>query len=283
MKLVGHLTTTACSGSFINSPLGLMFDPIELAEVLLAARRPGQRLESMPESGAPSTIPEAYSVQDCLVHLLSKEFGPTVGYKVGCTNQGAREMLNVESPFYGHCFTEEIHRSPATIRGDTLHMIGVEPEIAIRIGDDIPTAQLWTAKRVVNFVGEIMPAIEIVESRFSGWPRMGIHAAISDNGVHRKLILGESILDWQETLISGAKVELSADQEIVRTGNAHNVDGGPFGVLAWLANEFNNRGLQLKSGDVVTTGVMTDIYDAYPSQRLVAEYKNLGTVELNIS
>ena len=260
-----------------------MFDPTELAGVLLAARYPGRRLAMMPTSGAPSTIAEAYSIQDCLVRRLTKEFGSILGYKVGCTNQSAREMLNVESPFYGHCLAKEIYSSPATVKGDALHMIGVEPEIAIQVGKDMLKEKPWIAEQVIDFVDKVMPAIEIVESRFSSWPRMGILAAISDNGVHRKLILGESISDWRENWISNAEVELHADGKIVRVGGSGNVDGGPLGVVAWLATELNKRGRQLKSGDVVTTGVMTDIYDARSGQSLIATYKGLGTIELNIS
>ena len=109
---------------------------------------------------------------------------------------------------------------------------------------------------------------------------MGILAAIADNGVHSKLILGESVSNWTQELINHSEVSLTADGNIVREGNARNVDGGPFGVLAWLANHLNQRGHQLRSGDVVTTGVMTDIFDADVGQKLVANYGPLGTIEI---
>ena len=260
--------------------MNTMFDPTPAAELLLAARHPGEQLSAIPPSVAPSIPVEAYAVQDLLVHRLVQDLGPVIGYKIGCTNQSAREMLGIDSPFAGCCFAKEVHSSPVILRGDELHMIGIEPEIAIRVAADLPSGQPWTPDRVADVADSIMPSIEIVESRFSTWPRMGSLAAIADNGVHRKLILGESVSNWTKESIEETEVSLTADGNIVRKGNARNVDGGPFGVLAWLANHLNQQGHQLRSGDVVTTGVMTDIFDADVGQRLVANYGPLGTIEI---
>lgn len=257
-----------------------MFDPTPAAELLLAARHPGEQLSAIPPSVAPSTPVEAYAVQDSLVYRLTQDLGPVVGYKIGCTNQSAREMLGIDSPFAGCCLARELHSSPAILRADELHMIGIEPEIAIQIAADMPGDRPWTPDRVAEVTENIMPSIEIVESRFSTWPKMGILAAIADNAVHRKLILGESVSSWTQESVDQTKVSLTTDGNIVREGNARNVDGGPFGVLAWLANHLNQRGHQLRSGDVVTTGVMTEIFDADVGQRLVANYGPLGTIEI---
>ena len=273
-----HLTST--SRTLSTPAVNTMFDPTPAAELLLAARHPGEQLSAIPPSVAPSTPAEAYAVQDRLVRRLVQDLGPVVGYKIGCTNQSAREMLGVDSPFAGRCLAKELHSSPVILRGDELHMIGIEPEIAIRIAADLPSGQPWTPDRVADVVDSVMPSIEVVESRFSTWPRMGILAAIADNGVHRKLVLGESVSNWTQESIDETEVSLTADGNVVREGNARNVDGGPFGVLAWLANHLNQQGHQLRSGDVVTTGVMTDIFDADVGQRLVANYGPLGTIEI---
>ena len=260
-----------------------MFNPTVLSESLFNAHAPGKRLSGIPASIAPTTIYEAYLVQAHLVSQLRQKFGDPVGYKVGCTNQTAREMLGVETPFYGRCFTKEIFNSPAIIDCSELHMVGIEPEIAVRIGKDMQKDTPWTAKQVIDLIEEVMPAIEIVESRFSTWPKMGILAAISDNGVHRKLILGQSIADWDEKTISGARVKLRLKEKIVRLGHIKNVDGGVFGVTAWLASQLNQKGLTLKRGDIVSTGVMANIYDAVSGENLIADYMDLGKINLKLS
>ena len=78
-----------------------MFDPTLAAELLLAARHPGEQLSAIPPSVAPSTPVEAYAVQDRLIHRLVQDLGPVIGYKIGCTTQSTRELLGVDSPFVG--------------------------------------------------------------------------------------------------------------------------------------------------------------------------------------
>jgi 2-keto-4-pentenoate hydratase len=69
----------------------------------------------------------------------------------------------------------------------------------------------------------------------------------------------------------------------VREGCATNVDGGPFSVVAWLANHLNSMGITLMAGEVITTGVMTDIYDSAPGEELLAEYDLPGNVRLSVT
>ena len=78
-----------------------MFNPTLAAELLLAARHPGEQLSAIPPSVAPSTPVEAYAVQDRLIHRLVQDLGPVIGYKIGCTNQSARDMLGIDSPLLG--------------------------------------------------------------------------------------------------------------------------------------------------------------------------------------
>jgi len=61
-----------------------------------------------------------------------------------------------------------------------------------------------------------------------------------------------------------------------------NVDGGPFGVVTWLANHLNAMGVTLKAGEIVSTGVMTDIYDSAAGESLVAQYDFPATVQVSV-
>ena len=53
--------------------------------------------------------------------------------------------------------------------------------------------------------------------------------------------------------------------------------------MAWLANHLNAMGITLMAGEVITTGVMTDIYDSAPGEELHAEYNLPGDVRLSIT
>jgi 2-keto-4-pentenoate hydratase len=51
--------------------------------------------------------------------------------------------------------------------------------------------------------------------------------------------------------------------------------------LVWLANTLCEQGKQLKSGDLVSTGVCTDIYLAKPGDHIIADFGTLGTAEVS--
>jgi 2-keto-4-pentenoate hydratase len=260
-----------------------MADAKTAAQLLLHARKPGQALTALPENALPADKTQAYAAQAELVSLLSNHSGKPIGYKVGCTNATARQMLALDSPFSGRCFEKELSASPASIDAATLHMIGIEPEIAVRISKDLTPSKIWQRTDVIDHIGAVMPSVEIVESRFSTWPLMGFLSAIADNGVHRHLVLGESVENWSAESIDQTKVTLTANGITVREGVASNVDGGPFGVVAWLANHLNAMGITLAAGEIVTTGVMTDIYDGAPGEEIVAQYDLPGVVHLNVT
>jgi 2-keto-4-pentenoate hydratase len=262
--------------------LMLMLDTNNVAQLLLQARKPGSALTALPEHALPTDKTQAYAAQAALVSLLSADSGQPAGYKVGCTNATARQMLELDSPFSGRCFAKEISDSPASIDATTLHMIGIEPEIAVRIGKDLAPSKDWQRADVIDHVEAVMPSIEIVESRFSTWPLMGFLSAIADNGVHRHLVLGEPVENWSAEKIEQTRVTLTANGRTVREGVASNVDGGPFGVVAWLANHLNAMGTTLAAGEIVTTGVMTDIYDGAPGEEIVAQYDFPGVVRLQL-
>ena len=149
--------------------LMLMLDTNNVAQLLLQARKPGSALTALPEHSLPTDKTQAYAAQAALVSLLSADSGQPAGYKVGCTNATARQMLELDSPFSGRCFEGEISTSPSSVDASTLHMIGIEPEIAVRVGTDLAPSKDWQTADVIDHIEAVMPAIEIVESRFSTW------------------------------------------------------------------------------------------------------------------
>ncbi|MEE1558593.1 MAG: hypothetical protein V1245_04230, partial [Arenicellales bacterium] len=83
--------------------------------------------------------------------------------------------------------------------------------------------------------------------------------------------------------IERSQVTLSVNGKCVSEGCAANVDGGPFAVVAWLANHLNARGLTLRAGEIVTTGVMTDIFDGGPGESISADFDLPGQVTVTVS
>jgi 2-keto-4-pentenoate hydratase len=73
-------------------------------------------------------------------------------------------------------------------------------------------------------------------------------------------------------------VSVTRDGELVTTGSGAAVLGHPLNVMAWLADELPRFDLGLRRGDVVTTGVATDVFEAVAGDSCVADFGPFGTV-----
>ena len=79
-------------------------------------------------------------------------------------------------------------------------------------------------------------------------------------------------------------VRLLVNEEEVLSGAGDRTLGHPLTALAWLANELPAHGLDLHTGDCITTGLATDgIYEAKQGDHLVADFGKLGQATLNFA
>jgi 2-keto-4-pentenoate hydratase len=53
-------------------------------------------------------------------------------------------------------------------------------------------------------------------------------------------------------------------------------------VLAWLANNLIGKGLFLRAADVVTTGVITEVFDTVIGDHVEATYDLIGNVSVQL-
>ena len=108
-------------------------------------------------------------------------------------------------------------------------------------------------------------------------------SAIADNGVHRHLVLGEAVENWSADRIEQTAVTLTANGIPCVRGLPATWTAGLLGSLPGFANHLNAMGTTLAAGEIVTTGVMTDIYDSAPGEKIVAHYDLPAVVELQVT
>ena len=242
-------------------------------------------VEELPVELTPPDLASAYRVQSALVDALCASWGgEPAGYKVAVTNPAAQRMLGVPHPVFGRILSARVHRSPVRFSAADYRTCLVEVEIGFRMAQDVPErAGGHERASIAPFVGDLYPAIELVEHHFAGLNRVTPLSLAADNAVHGAWIHGEAVADWRETDLASQPTRLLVDGEENMTGSGGSVLGHPLEVVAWLANELPRYGLRLSRGDFVTTGVTTDgIYPASAGEHLVAEFPSLGRVELKL-
>jgi 2-keto-4-pentenoate hydratase len=260
------------------------------ADLLAQARINHKRLQELPGPIRPKTPAEAYVVQDALVDQLLVHYGGTaIGYKVACTNVTAQRQLHVDAPFSGRLLSafyfESLFESPARVEASKFFMRVVEAEFAFEMARDLPATTPRSRKEIAAAVKGVLPSIEIVDSRFDDWTTIGAPSLIADNACNAAWVKGSPVTDWQSLLhtsdLAAQAVRVTVNGKLLREGTGGNVLGHPLNALEWLVNSLSARGIGLKAGQYVTTGVTTEVYMAERGDRITADFGSVGSVDLN--
>jgi len=257
----------------------------DAAQILAHARIANLKLPDLPAHARPQTEKEAYGAQAGVVQrLLEHHGGGVIGYKIACTNPLAQRQLNVTEPFYGNLLEPFCFDSPARIDAARFSMRVMEAEFAFRLKDDLPPQAVpRTRDEIAGAVGTVLPGIEIVDSRYESWTTVGVFSLIADNACNGGWVKGTPLNDWREIDLAAQQVQLFVNGTLLQQGSGAAVLGHPLNALQWLVETLNERGLGLKAGDYVTTGVTTGVYEARAGDCVRATFGPVGAVEVTFT
>jgi 2-keto-4-pentenoate hydratase len=214
--------------------------------------------------------------------VLKKNGGYVIGYKVACTNKLAQELLGTDTPFYGRLLSPFVYQSPARVNAQDFSMRLIEAEFSFQLAEDLPRESApYGRECVAGAVAALLPSIELVDTRYTVWTEVPIPSLIADNGCNSGWIRGYATEAWHHIDLANQEVRLRVNGEEKLSGSGAAVLGHPLNSLVWLANTLCEQGKALKAGDLVSTGVCTDIYLAEPGDHIIADFGTLGTAEVS--
>lgn len=256
-------------------------DRAEAARWISSRRIAGASLADIPVSLRPSDPEEGYAVARLVrERLIQAGRGALVGWKVGATTPAMQKLLNVPGPCSGAMLSSGRHASPARIRAQHYLKIGIECEVAVRLGK--PLGGGTTRKDADAAIAALYPAIEIVDNRYGDFAAMGPSALIADDFFHAGFVLGAEVLDWSRLDLASAVGITRANGIEVQRGKGSDVLGHPFESLVWLANHLARNGERLEAGQIVMTGSLPLPYWARAGERIQTSIDGLGAVDLTL-
>ena len=176
-------------------------DRIEQAtRFLLEEHRARRPFSPVPTSFAPRTVDEAYVMQDAFATHLAVTQGPVAGYKIALTAPVMQQMAGFHEPVAGTILTQTIHHSPSTARSAAYMHLGVECEIAVQLGRELPaTSAPWSRADVAEAVGTVMAAFELVDDRNANYAHLAdqMLSGIADNAWNAGIVLGPPVTAWR--------------------------------------------------------------------------------------
>lgn len=254
-----------------GAPNAEAFEVAKAIEALVGARRDRRRLDALPEGARPRTEAEAYAVQDGVAARLGRVGGWKVGAK-GPASEPFRAPIMADALF------------PAgPVPAARFNLIGVEAELAYRFDRALPRrAEPYGVEEVSDAVGAVLPAIEVLDTRFAG---LGTADALSHRADHQNggaLILGPPVSDWRGIDPPRQPVQLWIGGVLRHEGVGGNTAVDNLRLLVWLANGGAGAG-GIAAGQVVTTGSCSGTDLVEPGTRVRAVFASLGDVEALIA
>jgi 2-oxo-3-hexenedioate decarboxylase/2-keto-4-pentenoate hydratase len=220
-------------------------------------------------------------VQDYLhACLTDRGWGTVVGHKIGCTTSVMQAYLGIHNPCAGGVFDTTVQyghghsRIPAAIR------VGVECEIAVRLGDNLTlTGAPFDRERVATAVDGCMAAIEIVEDRYVDYPSLDTPTLIADDFFGAGCVLGQIATGFDPFALAKVTATMAINGHEVGSGVGTDVLGHPLDALVWLANNMVARGLSLHAGEFVLLGSLVQTHWVVAGDEVRILNDRLGEVQ----
>jgi 2-oxo-3-hexenedioate decarboxylase/2-keto-4-pentenoate hydratase len=244
-----------------------------------------RRIDILPPELMPGALEEAYRVRQIYEEIEAGRRGAVAGYKIGLTTPIMQRLCGVDEPVYGGIFDTEVHHRRAELAARDYCRLGIETEIALRLGEDLPlggNSGSW-GDRVAGAVESCMAAIELLEDLRHDYKRLSAAAMVAGNVWNAGIVVGTPVGNWRRLDLARLTARLSINGQEIGTGKGGDVMSNPLNALAWLAKARAAAGTPLSRGTIVMTGSMVPIQFPSAGDRAIVEVEGLGRAELVVT
>ncbi len=248
----------------------------------------GTKLPHLPEDIRPLDRSDGYAVQAAVAALSGQR---VVGWKIAATSGVGQTHIGVDAPLAGRLLSGRVttvtkdrtEREPTSLDGNGMRV--AEAEFAFRLRGSLPAREaVYGVQEVLDSVEALHPTIEIPDSRYDDYARVGAPQLIADCACASWLIVGEPAdIDWRTLDLASHRVETFLNDQPSATGVGANVLRDPRLALTWLANELRTYGQGLTAGDLVTTGTCITPVQIAPGDVFRAEYGEVGSLSVQLA
>lgn len=238
--------------------------------------------ERAPIAALSTTYPDA-DVEDAYrISMAVTErkiaLGRTVkGHKIGLTSKPMQQLVGSDEPDYGSLFDDWF-----VLEGSTVDMAGlnrplVEVEIAFVLGSDLAGTHN-NAADVIRATELILPAIEIVDTRYDGYGPNLLVDSVADAASCGLVVLGSRPMRLTDVDLRREGAALYKNGTVEESGVAAAVMGSPVNAVVWLVNKLGEFGVPVEAGNVILSGSFLKAIPFTAGDTFTALFDTLGDV-----
>lgn len=184
-----------------------------------------------------------------------------LGWKVGFGTPQAFEKLGTSAPLVGFLMRPALAPSGAPYSIDGFTGPALEPEVAVRVGED-------------GVPGALGPALEIADVE----PTDEVERILAGDIFQRGVVLGPMV---ERASLEGASARLVVNGEETQVADPEALPGRVSDVVGHVAAFLAEFGEELRPGDVVITGSIVPPLQVGPGDRVEYELAGFGGVSIS--
>ena len=253
-------------------------DIVRLCERVEGAQTRAYAIPKLTNEYPSMTIADGYAVQNELRRRFIAQGHRLVGWKAGLTSKAKMQQMGVDVPSIGF-LTDRMARpeNSAISTSDLVHP-RVECEVAFVMKKTLKGPNC-NRDYVLDATDYVVPAVEIIDSRFSGF-KFDLESVVADNGSSARFVAGGRARYVDELDLRTLGVVMEKNGEIVTMGAAAAVLGHPAEAIAMLVNILADMDEELPAGSFVMSGGITEAVAVQPGDSVIARFQELGSVSM---
>ena len=154
------------------------------------------RIDELPPDCRPLDRAAGYSAQKEIVRFSGQD---VVGWKIAATSAAGQKHIGVDGPLAGPLLANRVLENGATVPLDGNVMLVAEAEFAFKFARTLAKrSNPYTVDEVLAAVASLHPSIEVPDSRYNDFVRVGAPQLIADTACACWFILGPATsADWR--------------------------------------------------------------------------------------
>lgn len=228
-----------------------------------------------------ATVDDAYRIAMRVRDLKLAAGRRVAGHKIGLTSKAMREGLSAVEPDYGFIYDDWFVPEGATLERARMNRPLVEAEVVFVMKSELGGPNVHAAD-VIRATDFVLPALEIVDNRYSERGNNALVDSIADTAWCGGVVLGGNPLDLRDIDVRRLSATLSINGEIEQTGSARAVLANPINAVAWLARALYRFGTTMQPGDVILSGSFIRAMPIDAGDTITALYDEFGEVTVSL-
>lgn len=240
------------------------------------------RLGELPAECRPADRAAGYRTQREMVRLTGQ---PVAGWKIAATSAAGQKHIGVDGPLAGAYMADRVLPIGRSVPLTGNSMLVAEAEFAFTFGADLPRRDPpYEQDEVLDAVASLHPAVEIPDSRYTDFAKVGAPQLIADTACSCWFVLGAPVTaEWRERDLAAHAVRGVLNGMEAAVGKGANVLGDPRIALTWLVNELRTFGDGVRAGQFVTTGTCVIPVAIKSGDAFRADFGELGSLDVHLT